>query len=56
MSRSRDALEAGITKRAEMAELLELDVEEIDNAQKRLKGRVEKALKALENEKRKGGS
>jgi hypothetical protein len=42
-----DCFQAGITKRAEMAELLEIDTKEIDNARKRLQRVIEKKLQNL---------
>ena len=45
-----ECLEAGITKRPEMAELLEIGVKEIDNAHKRLHRVVEKKLQNFKPE------
>jgi hypothetical protein len=40
-----DCLEAGFTKRSELAECLGTDVKEIDNAKKRLRRKLESELK-----------
>lgn len=45
-----DCLDAGIDKRSEMTKYLEVNLEEIDNAKKRLRREVDKKLKRYKSE------